>query len=186
MPTNSLNCDFKLTSPNFSLFSTEDIEINLYKYLKKNSFNAFLIMFICNHCPYVQTIIYKIVNDVNDLKKFGVLSLAICSNDSIEYPEDSFENMKKFSREKKFSFHYLHDPSQTIAKSYGAVCTPDFFGFNKNMKLCYRGRLDDSTKKNSSTNSKREMFEAMKKISSEGVGPEKQFPSIGCSIKWKI
>ncbi len=185
MPTNSLNCDLNLKAPNFNLVSTEEVNISLYNYLKENNFNAFLVMFICNHCPYVKTIINKIVNDTNDLKNFGVCSFAICSNDVLDYPEDSFENMKKFSKEKKLSFPYLHDPSQKIAKAYGAVCTPDFFGFNKNMKLCYRGRLDDSTKINSSSNSKREMFEAMKKIAFNGKGPNKQLPSIGCSIKWK-
>ena len=185
MPTNSLHCDYNLTAPNFNLISTEEVDITLYNYLNENSFNAFLVMFICNHCPYVKTIINKIVNNANDLKNFGVHSFAICSNDAIDYPEDSFENMKKFSKEKRLPFPYLHDPSQEIAKLYGAVCTPDFFGFNKNMKLCYRGRLDDSTKKNSPSSSKKEMFEAMKKIALDGTGPKNQLPSIGCSIKWK-
>ena len=140
-------------------------------------------MFICNHCPYVKSIINRIIRDTNELKKLGVNSVGIMSNDPNEYEEDSFENMKKISTDLFFPFPYLIDEAQEVAKSYGAVCTPDFFGYNKDLGLQYRGRLDES-RKESVTDAKRELFEAMKTVAETEKGPVDQIPSMGCSIKW--
>ncbi len=141
-------------------------------------------MFICNHCPYVKAIAEKIVRDVNELKEYGVNSIAIMSNDPIEYEEDSYPNMRKFAKEHNFQFPYVIDGNQKTAKNYGAVCTPDFFGYNSRLEEQYRGRLDDSGMKNN-PNATRELFNAMVEIAQTGKGPATQNPSIGCSIKWK-
>lgn len=146
--------------------------------------NGTLIMFICNHCPYVKAVIDKIIRDANELKKAGIGIAAISSNDVSEYPEDSFENMQKLSKEKNLPFPYLIDETQRIAKAYGAVCTPDFFGFNRDLKLQYRGRLDDSGKSDKPAAS-RDLFNAMMQVAQLDKGPRVQYPSIGCSIKWK-
>ncbi|MBT4653786.1 MAG: thioredoxin family protein, partial [Thiotrichales bacterium] len=145
--------------------------------------NGLLIMFICNHCPYVKSIINRIIRDASELYKLGINSVGIMSNDPNEYEEDSFENMKKIASDLNFPFPYLIDETQEVAKSYGAVCTPDFFGYNKNLGLQYRGRLDES-RKESVTDAKRELFEAMRAIAETGKGPVNQIPSMGCSIKW--
>jgi thiol-disulfide isomerase/thioredoxin len=142
-----------------------------------------LVMFICNHCPYVKAIRPRLVRDIKDLQTLGVNAVAIMSNDPTDYPEDSFEHMKAVSRELEFSFPYVIDPTQEIAKSYGAICTPDFFGFNANLELQYRGRFDESRKETAS-DSTRELFHAMKMVAETGKGPREQIPSIGCSIKW--
>ena len=139
---------------------------------------------IYDDCSYVGIFINKIVNDTNDLKNFGVCSFAICSNDVLDYPEDSFENMKKFSKENNFSFPYLFDESQEIAKKYSAVCTPDFFGYNKNSELQYRGRILEARKLKPAYTGNTELRKAMKLIAETGKGPQEQFPSMGCSIKW--
>ena len=146
--------------------------------------HGLLVMFICNHCPYVKAVIDRIVRDTRELLPLGIKSVAIMSNDTADYPEDSFENMQKIARELNFTFPYLLDETQEIAQSYGAVCTPDFFGYNADLKLQYRGRLDAS-RKEAVPEARRDLFEAMKQISLTGQGPRDQIPSMGCSIKWK-
>ena len=148
--------------------------------------NGTLIMFICNHCPYVKAIQSKLVEDTKKMLKAGVKSVAIMSNDPEDYPEDSFENMKKISRDYNYPFPYLFDETQEIAKIYKAVCTPDFFGYNNSLDLQYRGRFDETGMKQSSKESKRDLLEAMLQISKTSKGPQEQIPSVGCSIKWKI
>ena len=143
-------------------------------------------MFICNHCPYVLAILDRIVRDSEDLQKLGIGVAAISSNDVISYPEDSFDNMKKLATKYNFTFPYMYDETQEVAKLYGAVCTPDFFGFNKNKKLQYRGRLDASRKEAGSPDLRRDLFEAMKDVAQTGKGPSDQIASMGCSIKWKV
>ena len=147
--------------------------------------NGLLVMFICNHCPYVKSIRERIVRDTKELMTFGVNTIAIMSNDPAEYEEDSFENMQAVAAEYGFPFPYLIDETQDVAKAYGAVCTPDFFGYNKAMALQYRGRLDESRKETAADDVKRDLFEAMKQVAQTGHGPEQQIPSMGCSIKWK-
>ena len=144
-----------------------------------------LIMFICNHCPYVKAVQERIVRDTRELKVLGVGSVAIMSNDPAEYPEDSFENMKLLAKQLDFNFPYLFDETQQVARQYDAVCTPDFFGYNADFELQYRGRLDASKKETAPDNTRRELFEAMKLIAETGHGPQEQIPGMGCSIKWK-
>jgi len=144
-----------------------------------------LVMFICNHCPYVKAVIHRIVRDTAELKTLGIGSIAIMSNDPTEYAEDSWDNMIKVAKEMSFPFPYVIDESQEIARAYGAVCTPDFFGFNADLKLQYRGRLDESRKETAPEGARRELFEAMKQVAQTGNGPKDQIASIGCSIKWK-
>jgi peroxiredoxin len=146
--------------------------------------NGLLVMFICNHCPYVKAVIDRIVRDCRELAEHGVGSIAIMSNDPADYPEDSFDNMKRVAREKGFPFPYVFDETQEVAKAYGAVCTPDFFGFNAKLELQYRGRLDAS-RREAAPGAKRELYEAMLQIASTGQGPKEQTPSVGCSIKWR-
>jgi len=143
-----------------------------------------LVMFICNHCPYVKAVLERIVRDTNELKSLGINSVAIMSNDQSLYEEDSFENMKTISEKYGFSFPYLLDESQEIAKAYGAVCTPDFFGYNASLELQYRGRLDESRKETADLGVRRDLFEAMSEVAKHGKGPADQIPSMGCSIKW--
>jgi len=175
-------CDFGKKAESFKLKSTENKIISLNDI--KGS-NGTLIMFICNHCPYVKAVISDIVNDCKNLSGFGVNSLAICSNDVDNYPEDSFENMIKFAKENNFNFPYLHDEDQKIAKKYDAVCTPDFFGYNNNLELQYRGRIRELKELKPVGVGESELFIAMKKISETGKGPAEQIPSMGCNIKWK-
>lgn len=144
-----------------------------------------VIVFICNHCPYVKAVIDRLVADARALIAEGVGFAAICSNDAGEYPEDSFENMKKFARAHDLPFPYLHDESQEVAKAYGAVCTPDYFGFDHNLILKYRGRLDEGRTTAPRAGARRELLEAMRHIARTGEAPANQSPSIGCSIKWK-
>ncbi len=144
-----------------------------------------LVMFICNHCPYVKAIRDRLVRDTRELLEHGVKSVAIMSNDPSLYEEDSFENMKKVAAEYDFPFPYLFDETQEVAKAYGAVCTPDFFGYNADLELQYRGRLDASRKEAAPPDARRELFEAMVQVAQTGKGPEEQVPSMGCSIKWK-
>ena len=144
-----------------------------------------LIMFICNHCPYVKAVLERIVRDTLELKKYGIESVAIMANDPVEYPEDSFDNMKLLAERLNFSFPYLLDKTQEVAKQYDAVCTPDFFGYNANLELQYRGRLDASRKETAPADTRRDLFEAMKLIAETGRGPKEQISSMGCSIKWK-
>jgi peroxiredoxin len=143
-----------------------------------------VVMFICNHCPYVKAVIDRIVRDCNELQSLGIGSIAVMSNDPSDYPEDSFENMKRVAREKGFPFPYVIDETQDVARAYDAVCTPEFFGFNSALELQYHGRLDAS-RRDAVPNAKRELFEAMKLIAETGKGPKEQIASVGCSIKWK-
>lgn len=144
-----------------------------------------LILFICNHCPYVKAIIKRLVEDCKTLQNTGIGVAAIMPNDAQTYPEDSFENMKEFAREHGFTFPYLIDETQDVARAFGAVCTPDIFGFNADGILQYRGRCDSAGASQTSENTRREMLEAMQRVAEIGVGPYQQFPSMGCSIKWK-
>lgn len=147
--------------------------------------NGLVMAFICNHCPYVKAVIQRIIRDANDLKDYGIGFVAINSNDAEAYPEDSFDNMQQFAEDHGFTFPYLYDEDQTVARAYGAACTPDFFGFNKDFKLQYRGRLDASRKEAGAPDLRRDLFEAMKQVAQTGEGPRDQIPSMGCSIKWK-
>ena len=147
--------------------------------------NGLVVAFICNHCPYVKAVIARIVRDAADLKKEGIGFVAISSNDAESYPEDSFDNMKLFAAAHGFSFPYLCDEDQKVAAAYRAACTPDFFGFNSDLTLQYRGRLDASRKEAGAENLRRDLFEAMKQVARTGNGPQDQIASIGCSIKWK-
>ena len=146
---------------------------------------ATLVMFICNHCPYVQAVRDRIIRDCRDLAPHGVGAVAVMSNDPADYPEDSFDNMRRIARELAFPFPYLWDETQAVAKAYGAVCTPDFFGFNADLALQYRGRLDASRKQAAPPDVRRDLYEAMLAVARTGRGPAEQIPSIGCSIKWR-
>jgi peroxiredoxin len=146
--------------------------------------NGTVVMFICNHCPYVKAVAAKIVRDMTELRKHGVGSIAIMSNDTAAYPDDSFVNMKAFAAQHGFTFPYVIDETQEIARAYGAVCTPDFFGFDRDLRLAYRGRLDASGR-SSDPAAARELFDAMVASSAGGKAPAVQHPSVGCSIKWK-
>ncbi len=144
-----------------------------------------VIVFICNHCPYVRSMIDRLVSDARILMSEGIGFAAICSNDAVSYPEDSFENMAQFAELHNFPFSYLHDETQAAACAFGAVCTPDFFGYDKDQKLKYRGRLDEGRTAPPPPGARRELLEAMRAIAATGVAPSNQIPSIGCSIKWK-
>jgi peroxiredoxin len=143
-----------------------------------------LVIFMCNHCPYVKAVLDRIIRDVADLREHGIGAIAINANDPTQHSEDSFESMKRLVAEKKFPFPYAFDESQQVARAYGAVCTPDFFGYNADLELQYRGRLDAS-KTTPVPGAIRELYEAMLQVAETGRGPEHQIPSMGCSIKWK-
>lgn len=175
-------CDFGLDATDFNL---PGVDGNNWNLAKCKGENGLLVMFICNHCPYVKAIRDRIVRDTRELKALGINSVAIMSNDPVLYEEDSFDNMKKVSAEFGFDFPYLIDETQEVAKSYGAVCTPDFFGYNGELKLQYRGRLDASRKETAEGDVRRDLFQAMKQVAETGKGPLEQIPSMGCSIKWK-
>jgi len=174
-------CDFDKPAPDFCLPGVDGREYCLEDCRGEN---GTLVMFICNHCPYVKSILDRIIRDVLELREHGVTAVAIMSNDPSEYEEDSFENMQRIAKERNFPFPYLLDETQAVAKAYGAVCTPDFFGYNADLKLQYRGRLDES-RKEPVPGARRELFEAMVQIARTGRGPEQQIPSMGCSIKWR-
>lgn len=173
-------CDFGAAAVDFNLVGVDN---NRYALENCKGENGLLVMFICNHCPYVQSVRKRIIRDVKELKDFGINAVAIMANDPSEYEEDSFENMQKVAQTFAFPFPYVVDSTQAVARAYGAVCTPDFFGYNKDLKLQYRGRLDKS-RKETVPGARRDLFEAMKQISQTGKGPEVQIPSMGCSIKW--
>ncbi|MCG6897140.1 MAG: thioredoxin family protein [Thiocapsa sp.] len=175
-------CDFGRLAPDFSL---PGVDGKTWTRDACAGERGLLVMFICNHCPYVKAVRERIVRDARDLRDFGIGSVAIMSNDTRDYPEDSFDNMRRIAEALAFPFPYLLDESQAVAKAYGAVCTPDFFGYNAALELQYRGRLDASRKETAPDDAGRDLFEAMKRVAQTGRGPEKQIPSMGCSIKWK-
>ena len=174
-------CNFGEKAKDFNLKSTEDKQLSLKDISGKN---GTLVMFICNHCPYVKAIIKDLVDDVKALQDLGVNSVAIMSNDVKNYPEDSFENMISFSKSNNFSFPYLIDETQDIAKKYGAVCTPDFFGYIKNLELQYRGRIRELKDLKPVRIGDSDLKKAMKLVAETGNGPKNQIPSMGCNIKW--
>jgi peroxiredoxin len=174
-------CDFGTNAKDFRLNSTINRLVSLNDMRGET---ATLIMFICNHCPYVKAVIKDIVEDCKNLKKFGIKAVAISSNDAVNYPEDSLENMINFSKKHNFTFPYLFDETQNVAKSYNAVCTPDFFGFNGNLELQYRGRIRELKDLKPVRVGESDLFKAMRQISETGKGPIEQIPSLGCSIKW--
>jgi peroxiredoxin len=175
-------CNFGWKAQSFSL---PGVDGKTYSLADIRGKNGTLVIFICNHCPYVKAVIDRIVRDADELKSYGINTVAISSNDAVHYPEDSFDNMKRFAKAHGFTFPYLYDESQDVARAYDAVCTPDFFGFNENLELQYRGRLDASRKEAGPADARRELFEAMKQIAEIGKGPREQTASMGCSIKWK-
>ncbi len=174
-------CNFGEKAKDFNLKSTENKKISLNDVVGKN---GTLVMFICNHCPYVKAIIKNLVDDVKFLETLGVKSVGIMSNDVKNYPDDSFENMISFSRLNNFSFPYLIDETQNVAKSYGAVCTPDFFGYNQNLELQYRGRIRELKNLKPISKGDSDLKLAMKLVAKTGKGPENQIASMGCNIKW--
>lgn len=174
-------CDFGAPAPDFDLLATDGRRYRRDQIVRPN---GLLVMFICNHCPYVKAVIDKIVRDAAALEDDGIGSAAICSNDPADYPEDSFESMKALAQRLRFPFPYLWDETQAVARSYGAVCTPDFFGYNGKLELQYRGRLDDSGRF-SKPDAPRELYNAMVQVARTGKGPPQQTASIGCSIKWR-
>lgn len=175
-------CDFGKPAVEFSL---PGVDGRVWTLEQCRGPNGLLVMFICNHCPYVKAVQERLLRDTKELRDYGIHSVAIMSNDPTDYPEDSFENMKLTAERLGYSFPYLFDASQNTAKAYGAVCTPDFFGYNKNLELQYRGRLDASRKDTAPPDARRDLFEAMKQIALTGHGPKEQIPSMGCSIKWR-
>ena len=173
--------DFK--APPFDLKGVDDAQHSLESCMGEN---GLLVMFICNHCPYVQAIADRLATTCTNLQKEGIGCVAIMSNDAEKYPADSFENMKKFAEQRNFDFPYVIDETQEVAKAYGAVCTPDFFGFNKDGVLQYRGRLDSAGSSPAEKNTAPELYNAMMTVKETGEAPtEKQVASMGCSIKWK-
>jgi peroxiredoxin len=175
-------CEFGKPAIDFNLLGVDGKYWTLQECMGEK---GLLVMFICNHCPYVKAVQQRIVRDALELKALGINSVAIMSNDAAEYPADSFENMQLIAKQFNFSFPYLLDQTQEIAKHYGAVCTPDFFGYNNRFQLQYRGRLDASRKETAPEGTRRDLFEAMKLVAETGQADENQIPSIGCSIKWK-
>jgi len=175
-------CNFGWHAPDFDL---PGIDGRRHTLASARGPNGLLVMFICNHCPYVKAVLDRIIRDARELAAHGVGSIAIMSNDPSDYPEDSWANMERVARERAFPFPYVMDGTQAVAKSYGAVCTPDFFGFNSDLELQYRGRLDASGREPAAPGAPRELFEAMLQVTRTGEGPREQTASIGCSIKWK-
>ena len=175
-------CDFGWKAPDFSLEGTDG---EIYTLDGIRGSKGTLVMLICNHCPYVKAIHGRLVRDAKALQELGVGVIAIMSNDPADYAEDSFDNMKTVAEKQGFTFPYVFDETQAVAKAYGAVCTPDFFGFNAEQELQFRGRLDESGKDAAPADARRERFEAMSQVAETGHGPAEQTASIGCSIKWR-
>ncbi|WP_372675028.1 thioredoxin family protein [Aquicoccus sp.] len=171
-------CDFGWKAPDFSL---PGVDGKTHSFADVSGPKGTLIMFICNHCPYVKAVKDRIIRDARDLEKLGIGVVAISSNDAAAYPADSFEKMKQ----EGYPFPYLYDESQDVARAYDAACTPDFFGFNADGELQYRGRLDASRSEAGPLDLRRDLYEAMKRVAETGHGPDEQIPSMGCSIKWK-
>jgi len=175
-------CDFGWKAPDFALPGTDG---KLYRLHDIAGNNGTLVMFICNHCPYVIAIRDRMIRDANDLQALGVGVVAINANDAASHPVDSFQGMREVAERFALPFPYLHDEDQSVARAYGAVCTPDFFGFDAGLGLQYRGRLDASRGETGATDLRRDLYEAMKQVAATGHGPRDQIPSMGCSIKWK-
>jgi peroxiredoxin len=175
-------CDFGAPAPDFSL---QGVDGRVWTLADCRGERGTLVMFICNHCPYVKAVRERIVRDARELLAHGVRSVAIMSNDPTDYPEDSFEHMKRVAAELAFPFPYLLDETQAVAKAFGAVCTPDFFGYDADLGLQYRGRLDASRKEAAPADARRDLFDAMVEVARTGRGPAEQVPSMGCSIKWR-
>lgn len=182
MATRPPVCDFGWQAPDFTLPATDGRDYALRDIAGPN---GTLIMFICNHCPYVLAVLDRIIRDARDLQALGIGVAAICANDAQSHSADSFDNMVKLAAKHGFPFPYLHDESQKVARAYDAACTPDFFGFNADLGLQYRGRLDASRSSAGPDDLRRDLYEAMKQVAETGRGPEDQIPSMGCSIKWK-
>ncbi|MBL8483728.1 MAG: thioredoxin family protein [Rhodocyclaceae bacterium] len=175
-------CEFGLRAPDFDL---PGVDGRRWTLASARGPRGLLVMFICNHCPYVKAVIHRIVRDARDLAAYGIGSIAIMANDPTDYPEDSWDNMVRTATRLQFPFPYAMDETQDVARAYGAVCTPDFFGYNADLELQYRGRLDASRRDTAPEGATRELFEAMRTVSTSGHGPAEQIPSVGCSIKWK-
>jgi peroxiredoxin len=175
-------CDFGAPAPDFSL---PGIDGRTWTLQDCQGPRGLLVMFICNHCPYVKVINQKLVRDTRDLLELGVHSVAIMPNDTQTYPEDSIDNMQRVAQEMEYPFPYLIDETQQIAQAFGAVCTPDFFGYNAALELQYRGRLDESGRQPDAGDVRRDLYLAMKQVAETGQGPLEQIASIGCSIKWR-
>ncbi len=175
-------CDFGWKAPDFTLPSTDGRQVSLGDVAGTK---GTLVMFICNHCPYVLAVLDRIIRDASELMEMGIGVVAISANDAETYPQDSFDNMRVMAEARGFPFPYLYDESQAVARAYDAACTPDFFGFDADGGLQYRGRLDASTKAAGPADLRRDLFEAMKQVAETGQGPADQIPSMGCSIKWK-
>ena len=169
-------------APDFSLVNVDGRTVSLADF---DDSQALVVMFICNHCPYVKAIIHKLVRDTNELKNFGINSVAIMPNDTVHYPDDSLENMIQTANDLGCPFPYLIDETQAVARAFGAVCTPDFFGYNAKLELQYRGRMDESGANRNIHDVRRDLFLAMKLVAETGSGPQHQIPSMGCSIKWR-
>jgi len=175
-------CAFGTPAPDFSLLGVDG---KVWSRDQCKGEKGLLVMFICNHCPYVKAVRDRILRDARELAGHGIGCVAIMSNDPTDYPEDSFDNMERVAEDAGFPFPYLFDETQAVAKAYGAACTPDFFGYNSELGLQYRGRLDASRKGSAPQGARRDLFEAMKQVAETGAGPRDQIPSVGCSIKWK-
>ena len=175
-------CDFGRSAIDFDL---PGVDGRRHRLASARGPKGLLVMFICNHCPYVKAIIRRIVRDTRELATLGIGSIAVMSNDPTDYAEDSWDNMVAIAGELAFPFPYVLDESQSVARAYGAVCTPDFFGYNGKLELQYRGRLDESRKDAAPEGARRELFEAMRQVALTGQGPAQQTPGIGCSIKWR-
>lgn len=182
MPVNATNDKFGWIAPDFNLLDVSGKKLSLNEILGSN---GTVIAFICNHCPYVIAIAERLSKEAKELSKLSINTIAIMSNDVTQYPDDSYKNMKLFAKKYDFLFPYLFDESQEVAKQYGAVCTPDIFGFNNKKLLSYRGRIDSGVMKSNNQKIDRELYNAMVKIKNDGIGPDKQLNSFGCSIKWK-
>lgn len=182
MSVNASNNTLGWSAPEFNLL---DVSGDRMIFSNLNGLNGTVVAFICNHCPYVIAIAKRLSFEAIELKKLSINTIAIMSNDVVQYPADSYENMKIFAKKYSFKFPYLFDETQLVAKDYGAVCTPDIFGFNSDNKLAYRGRIDSGVIKSNNHKIDRDLYEAMIKIKDINIGPEKQFNSFGCSIKWK-
>lgn len=175
-------CDFEQSCPDFALPGVDGLMHSRDSLMGEG---GLLVMFICNHCPYVKSIQDRLVSDAATLMAHGVGVVAISANDPNDYPEDGFENMKQVAMQQGYPFPYLFDESQAVAKAFAAICTPDFFGYNAKGGLQYRGRLDESGREAAAPDVRRELVEAMLQVAKTGQGPVEQVPSMGCSIKWR-